>query len=138
MNKKNHISVILMVVCALFLSSCGGGSNGGSGGSEIDSNSIVDAEDCLNVKLVKIEPGYSSVNLVGTVTNNCESPVSMAVVKSYCYTNASETIGPDLASVNNLAVGEVEDFDALIATVNIDPKTITRCTQEIKDAIYDN
>lgn len=138
MNKKNHLSVILMVVCALFFSSCSGGGGEGSGGSQIDNVNVVDAEDCLNVKLNKIEPGYSSVNLVGTVTNNCERSISMAVIKSYCYTNAGETIGPDLASVNDLAVGEVEDFDSLMATVNIDPKTIARCTQEIKDAIYDN
>jgi hypothetical protein len=138
MNKKYRTSVILVVVCVLFLSACGNEGNAGYSGSETNNVTIVDAEDCLDVKLEKIEPGYSSVNLVGTVKNNCDSPVSMAVIKSYCYTSAGESIGPDLVSVNDLAVGEKEDFDALIATVHIDPKTITKCTQEIRDAFYDN
>jgi hypothetical protein len=141
MNKKNPVLVILMVFCILFVAaSCGGGGGGGNGsdnGGDIGIVSAVSADDCLSVKVEKLIPSDFSIDIVGTVTNNCSRSVSWAVIRSYCYTNSGKTLGPDLASVKGLAVGEEMDFDALMAIVHDDPNSISRCTSDISDAFYD-
>ena len=82
----------------------------------------------------KIKDGSSIVDVLGTVTNNCDSDISYVRVETTCFSSSGSVLDRDPEYVENIAGGKHAYYDAVI---DASPDQVKNCVSEVMEAEYE-